>query len=151
MREIRYTMHFRGRMSPAATDSKLMRTTGSATSCTVSTIVGQSGLEADRKSSEGDLAFLESALRITGPDSFLEDGTIAFGDDSEHLLRFSTLGHGHFARSVEPGILAGTASWRVDGGQGQFAAASGYITSTFTLSESGELNDVHCGLIFLPE
>jgi len=97
------------------------------------------------------LAFLESALRITGPDSFQEDGTIAFGDDSEHLLRFSTLGHGYFERSVEPGILAGTASWKVDGGQGQFAAASGYISSTFTVSESGELNDVHCGLIFLPD
>ena len=144
MREIRYTMHFRGRMSPAVTESKLMRTTGSA-------IVRQSGVEADFQSSEGDLAFLESALRITGPDSFQEDGTIAFGDDSEHLLRFSTLGHGYFARSVEPGILAGTASWKVDGGQGQFAAASGYISSTFTVSESGELNDVHCGLIFLPE
>jgi hypothetical protein len=39
----------------------------------------------------------------------------------------------------------------VDGGTGQFNSATGFVTSAFTLSESGELSEYHCGLIFLPE
>jgi hypothetical protein len=42
------------------------------------------------------------------------------------------------------------ASWKVEGGDGQFAAARGFITSTFTIGDSGERSDFHCGLI-LPE
>jgi hypothetical protein len=38
----------------------------------------------------------------------------------------------------------------VAGGEGQFANAQGLITSNFTLSESGEVNDYHFGVIFLP-
>jgi hypothetical protein len=63
----------------------------------------------------------------------------------------STLGQGHVTAGLEPGTMAGTASWKVEGGEGQFAAARGFITSTFTISDSGERSDFHCGLIFLPE
>jgi hypothetical protein len=47
--------------------------------------------------------------------------------------------------------MAGSASWRIVSGEGQFAAARGFITSTFTINNSGEPSDFHCGLIFLPE
>jgi hypothetical protein len=151
MRKITYAMHFRGRTSLAAEDSNSLRATGSAASCVMSTTIRHSGMETDLKSSEGDLAFLDSNLRLTGPDSFQEEGTITFGGDSEHILRFSTLGEGHFSAGLEPGTMAGSASWNVEGGEGQFAAARGVITSAFTLSDSGELSDFHCGLIFLPE
>jgi hypothetical protein len=151
MQKIVYTMHFRGQMSPTATDSEALRTNGSATSCVVSTSIRSSGVETDLKASDGDLAFLESELRITGPDVFQENGTITFGDESEHSLRFSTIGQGHVTRDIEPGTMAGTASWKVEGGEGQFAAARGFITSTFTISGSGERSDFHCGLIFLPD
>ena len=96
-----------------------------------------SGVETSLKASEGDLAFLDSELRVTGPDSYQEDGTITFGDDNSNVLRFSTLGDGHFTTSIAPGTMAGSASWKVDGGEGQFAAARGFITSNFTLSEQG--------------
>src|ERR1700716_3882985 len=66
MRTILYTMHFRGRMSPAGMDSKLLRTSGSATSCVVSTTIGSTGVESELKASAGDLAFQDSALRVTG-------------------------------------------------------------------------------------
>ena len=151
MRTILYNMHFRGRMSSATADATALRTTGSATSCIVTTTVLPSGVETDVRSSQGDLAFLDSELRVTGEDSFQEDGTIVFGDDSEHALRFSTAGPGHLKSSPDPRTLAGTASCNIRGGRGQFAAASGFITSTFTLTDSGELNDFHSGLIFLPE
>jgi hypothetical protein len=150
MRKIVYTMHFRGQTS-AASDSEVLRTTGSATSCVMSTVIRPSGMQTDLKASDGDLAFLDSKLRVTGPDVFQEEGTITFGDDSEHVLRFSTVGQGHVAPGHEPGSMAGTASWKVESGEGQFASARGFITSTFTISGSGERSDFQCGLIFLPE
>jgi hypothetical protein len=39
--------------------------------------------------------------------------------------------------------------WRVDDGEGQFAGASGLITSNFTLSDTDEVIDNHFGLIFV--
>jgi hypothetical protein len=149
MRQILYTMHFRGQTSRAK-GSDVLRTTGSATSCVVSTVIRPSGLETDLHASDGDLAFIESELRVTGPDEFEEDGTITFGDEDEHVLRFSTVGQGHVTTGGEPNTMAGTASWKVDGGEGQFASARGFITSAFTISDSGERSDFHCGLIFLP-
>jgi len=151
MRQILYTMHFKGRTSRASPDSQLLRTIGSATSCVVSTVIRGSGVETSLQASEGDLAFLDSELRVTGPDSYREDGSITFGDDNANVLWFSTLGEGHFTSSIAPGTMAGSASWKVNVGEGQFAAAQGFITSNFTLSEAGELSDFHCGLIFVPE
>jgi len=145
-------LHFKGRTSRAAPDSESLRTVGSATSCVISTIIRGEGVESDLKASDdGGLAFLDSELRVTGPDSFRADGTITFGDTNQHLLCLSTLGEGHFTSSIHPGIVAGAVSWKIEGGAGQFDAAKGLITSTFTLSETGEFNDWHCGLIFLPE
>jgi len=138
-------------MAPVDAGSKLIRTTGSATSCTLSTMIRPSGMECDFTASGDDLAFLESALRITGPESFQEDGTVSLGDECEHVLRFSTLSDGHITAGLEPGAMAGTSSWKIEGGRGQFAAARGFISSTFTVSDTGELSDYHCGLIFLPE
>jgi hypothetical protein len=145
-------MHFKGRTSRAVPDSPVLRTIGSATSCVVSTLIRGSGVETSLQASEGDLAFLESELRVTGPDSYREDGTITFGDDDNpNVLRFTTQGDGHFTTNIAPGTMAGSASWKVDGGAGRFAAARGFITSNFTLNEAGELSDFHCGLIFVPE
>lgn len=151
MRTILYTMHFKGRISSAPSDSRSLRRTGSATSCTVTTTVLPSGVEADVHASAGDMAFLDSELRVTGSDSFQEDGVIAFGDDSEHLLRFSMIGEGHLTPCPDPGTMVGTVSCNIDSGEGQFAAARGLINSTFTLTDSGELNNFQSGLIFLPE
>jgi hypothetical protein len=109
------------------------------------------GVETNLKASDGDLAFMESELRLTGPEEFEENGEIAFGDDSEHVLRFSTAGMGHMVRGPEPGVMTGAASWKVEGGEGQFTDAQGFITSNFTIDESGERSDFHCGLIFVPE
>src|SRR5947209_10267220 len=71
MRKILYTMHFRGQTS-RTTDSEVLRTSGSATSCIVSTMIRPSGMESALQASDGELAFLESELRVTGPGSFQE-------------------------------------------------------------------------------
>ena len=151
MRRILYTMHFVGRTSHSSDSSKVLRTSGSATSCVVTTVVSPAGIQTDVRASQGDLAFFESELRITGVDEFQENGEITFGDDSEHVLKFSTQGQGHIAPHIEPGVVAGSASWKVDGGRGQFASAQGLISSTFTITNAGERSDFQCGLIFVPE
>jgi len=113
-------------------------------------MIGSSGVQTELQPFAGDLAFFESKLKMTGPDEFIEDGTITIGDDDEHLLRFSTLGPGHVARGLQPGTMAGAASWQIDGGKGQFAAARGLIGCTFTINDTGERSAFHFGLIFLP-
>jgi hypothetical protein len=115
------------------------------------TIVGPSGAETTLQPAAGDLAFEETEIHLTGQDAFEGSGTLAFGDEGEHSLRFSTSKSGQLGPSGVPGVLAGAVSWRVDGGAGRFALASGFITSTFTVTDSGELNEYHCGLVFIPE
>lgn len=151
MRQLVYAMHFRGQAARTGGDPKALRATSSATSCTVNTTIRPSGLDAELTAADGDLAFFESELRITGPDCFEESGFITFGDEADHVLRFSTLGQGHLTSGVAPGTMAGTVSWKVEGGAGQFARAQGFITSTFLLTDSGDLSDYHSGLILLPD
>lgn len=151
MRRLIYTMHFIGQTSRTAEDTEVYRTSGSAASCVIRTVVQPSGVQTDIQASEGDLAFFESELRVTGSGEFQEIGEVTFGEESENVLRFSTIGDGHLARDLEPGILAGSATWNVRGGEGQFTEARGFITSAFTINGSGERSDLQCGLIFLPE
>lgn len=149
MRKLLYTMHFRGRASLAAGERKSLRTTGTATSCIMTTAVAPSGVETEVKACEGDLAFLELQMHVNGDGSFREDGAIIFGEDDENVLRFSAIGEGHLSPVAQSGMVAGTVSCNITGGEGQFAGASGFISSNFTLTATGELNDFHAGLIFL--
>jgi hypothetical protein len=80
----------------------------------MSTMISQSGIRTDLTPSEGDLAFFESELCVTGRDEFKESGEITFGEGAEHVLRFSTGGRGHLNSGLEPGVIAGTASWIVE-------------------------------------
>lgn len=88
---------------------------------------------------------------MTGADEFVESGRIAFGEDSGHALLFSTVGLGHIIAGPADGIMTGTASWIIEGGEGQFRAARGLINSTFTIDDAGQRSDFQCGLIFLPD
>jgi hypothetical protein len=150
VQKILYTMHFVGRTSRTSESPDIIRTSGTATSCVFTTLVSTSGVQTDLRASEGGLAFFESELRMTGATEFEESGEIAFGDEGENVLRFSMRAHGHVQLDVGSGIMASSACWKVNGGSGQFAGAQGFITSTFTLSESGERSDYQCGLIFVP-
>jgi hypothetical protein len=150
LRKLLYTMQVRGRTSLVRGNSHPLRTTGSAVSCIINTVISQSGIRTDLAPSDGDLAFFESEIHLTGRDEFQESGEITFGDGAEHVLRFSTAGQGHMNSGLEPGVIAGTASWIVESGEGQFAAARGFITSNFTINASGERCDFLCGVIFLP-
>jgi len=151
MRKIFYTMHFRGKTSPSTADPKLLRTTASATGSVVITKIRASGVESELQASDGQLAFLESEIHLTGAASFQGSGTLSVGEESEHVLRFSVIDHGHFDPDIEPGTITGTSSWKIDGGEGQFSAARGFITSAFIITSSGEFTDYQLGLVFFPD
>jgi hypothetical protein len=151
MRQLIYTMHFRGQGSPSGEDVKVLRITSSGTSSTLETIVCPTGVETTLHAAPGDLAFLECELHLTGQDSFQGKGTLTFGEDGEHELRFATSHAGQLGPSAVPGVMAGSVSWRVDGGTGRFQSATGFLGSTFTLTDSGELSEYQCGLIFVAD
>jgi hypothetical protein len=148
MRQIIYSMHFQGRSSPLSSDEHTFKTTSSATSCTLRTTIDEAGVAGTHEAAEGDLAFVESEIHFTDHERFTERGVILFGEN--HSLRFSTVDNGHLEPSADPHTLAGAANWKVEGGEGQFAGATGLITSNFILSETGEINDYHFGVIFIP-
>ena len=148
MRRLIYTVQMRGRTSGTP---QSMRTTGSAASCALKTAISPSGVESELELSAGGFAFFESELQRTGPTQYLESGEITFGEPASHALRFSTASPGHFADGFEPHTIAGTASWRVESGTGQFAGARGFITSNFTLTSRGDRCDFLCGVLFLPD
>jgi len=151
MKKIFYTMHFRGQTSPVTSDTKVLRTTASATSSMVHTHIRENGIDSELQASDGQLAFLETEFHLTGAGSFQGSGTITLGDESEHVLQLRTIQEGHVNTAIEAGTMTATSSWKVEGGEGQFAAAQGFITSIFTLTASGEFTDYQLGLLFLPE
>jgi hypothetical protein len=151
MQQLIYVMHFRGQASASVEDAKVFRTTCSGTSCTIQTVVGPAGVESTLNANSGDLAFLETEIRPASKDAFEGQGSMTFGEDGDHELRFATIHPGHLASSGLAGVMEGSVSWHVSGGTGRFIAAKGLITSIFTLTDSGELSEYHCGLIFLPD
>jgi len=146
MKHVIYSMQFKGSAVPGG--EGVLKATTSATSCSIQSVIGDDGIEGTFHPAEGGLAFFESEVRLVGEHAFTETGTISFGDD-DHELRFSTVGQGHMGPSADEKYSAGTVTWKVDGGEGQFEGASGYITSNFLVTEEGEVTDYQFGVIFL--
>ncbi len=146
MKQIIYAMQFKGKAAPGDSPSVMKAATGAA-SATLTTVVGADGVHGKFEPAAGGKAEFESEVTLTGPTSFLEKGSIRFGGN--HRLRFSTVEHGYLGDSADAKLKSGAVMWRVEGGEGQFAGASGYITSNFTLSDAGEVIDNQFGVIFV--
>src|ERR1700677_1464519 len=147
MKQIIYAMQFNGQGGPGGAPNVLKATTTSPSS-TLTTVIGPEGVHGSVQPAAGGKASFESEVTVTGDTSFVESGSIRFGDGN-HSLRFSTVGQGYLGDSPEPKLKSGAVTWRVDGGEGQFAGASGYITSNFTLSDTGDVTDNQFGVIFV--
>ena len=145
MKQIIYAMQFKGKAGPSASPN-VMKASTSAPSTTLTTVIDADGVQGKIEPAPGAKAEFESDVTLTGETSFLEKGTIRFGE--RNRLQFSTVEHGYLGDSADPKLKAGAVMWRVDGGEGQFAGASGYITSNFTLSDAGEVTDNQFGVIF---
>ena len=147
MREVIYAMRFTGQATPVGSAGSVLKAATAAPSSTLSSTVGPDGLSGTLQPAAGGEAIFESEVTFTGETSFQEIGTIAFGG---HRLRFGTVGSGYLGASADPARRHGTVKRRVEGGEGQFAGASGLITSNFFVGADLSVTDHHFGVIFLP-
>jgi hypothetical protein len=149
VKELNYAMQFKGKAQPAnPADPDVLDIKATAESTVIRSAVGANGLNTNVQGAAGAFARFCSQLRMTGKGAFAEDGEITFGEGNS--LRFVTAQEGYVHRAAEPGLMAGAAIWRVEGGRGQFAGASGFITSNFYFNQAGELTDNQFGVIFVP-
>jgi hypothetical protein len=125
-----YSLEFRGHATPV--DPSVLLTRASAPCETV----GKDGE-----------ALLEARVTLLDNDEFELAGTVAFG--SQGALRFRSQGRGSIQASPEPGLRLGTAICDIDGGSGELESASGRITSSFLISDTGELTEHQVGLVFV--
>jgi hypothetical protein len=147
MRQMIYAMQFRGSAAPVEGQDGVLKAATTAPSCVITSSVGSSGVSATIARAPGGDASFTSTVTMTGETAFKEDGRIDFGDG--HAITFSTLGQGHLGPSADPKLSCGAVMWKVESGGGQFAGASGYITSNFSVSDTGEVVDHHFGVIFV--
>ena len=148
MREVIYTLRFTGKAAPVGTAGNMLKAATTAPSASFASRIGPDGLSSSSQPIDGNEATFASEVNFTGETSFLESGTIAFGNGN--TLQFSTVGSGYLGSSAEPGIIHGTVIWKVDEGTGQFAGATGLITSNFFVTEGLEVTDHHFGVLLLP-
>jgi hypothetical protein len=146
MKQIIYALQFTGKAGPGPS-ANVMKASTSASSTTIATEMGAEGVHASIKPAPGGKAEFESEVTVTGETSFLEKGSIRFGDVNR--LQFSSIERGYLGDSTDPKLKSGAVIWRVDGGEGQFAGATGFITSNFTLSDTGDVTDNQFGVIFV--
>jgi hypothetical protein len=97
-----------------------------------------------------DRASNENHAVHTSESTFTETGTISFdGGDGE--LEIATLNEGTLGPCPEPGVLHGAAVYRITGGDGRFAGATGLITTNFLLwPETGRFDERQAAVVFLP-
>jgi hypothetical protein len=148
MRQIVYAMRFTGQATPIGADGNVLRASTSSPSTAITSHVGADGLNGTIEAVPGGEATFTSEVTFTSETDFLETGTITFGNG--HQLRFGTVGQGYLGASVDPTRKHGTVMWRVESGEGQFAGASGLITSNFFVDGQLGVVDHHFGVLLLP-
>lgn len=148
MHTMLYAMRFTGQAEPVGDVGNVLRAATSAPSSTLTSRVGSDGLTSTLSPAPGEAASFVSEVTFIGETSFVEMGTIGFGDGN--TLSFSTVGRGYLAPSADPGRKHGAVMWQVDRGEGQFAGATGLITSNFFVDEQLGVEDHHFGVLLMP-
>jgi len=82
MKQIVYSMQFKGQAAPVAGSSTVLKAITNAPSSLVTTMVGPEGVSGSWKATAGDKASFESEVTITGETSFLESGSIRVDADT---------------------------------------------------------------------
>jgi hypothetical protein len=148
MKELVFALQFKGKAQPVAgTEGKLAAKT-SASSQILRTAVTAKGVQVKAKSRPGPRATFESEVQITGEGTFVESGRIGYSKAGR--LTFRTVGQGVLGPSAVDGVQRGAVIWEVSEGAGQFAGATGLITSNFTVGSKGEVVDNHFVRLFIP-
>ena len=148
MKELVFALQFKGKAGPVeGSDGKLAAKT-SAGGQVLRTAVTAKGLQVKSESKPGPRATFESEVSMTGEGSFVESGRISYGKAGK--VTFKTLGQGVLGPSPVNGVQRGAVIWEVTEGVGQFAGATGLITSNFTVGAKGEVVDNHYVRLYLP-
>lgn len=143
MKPVTYSLQFRGVAAQVAPGVLSLR--ASAPGGALTTVVDDDGgVHTSYEPAPGDEAVLEARM-VVSDDSFEAIGSINFG--ASHALRFRSRG-GRLQPTPDSHLRQGAAAGEVEGGIGQFANASGRITSNFFISDTGELTDHQLGLVF---
>ena len=129
MAELVFAMELHGSAAPVEGKEGVLKVTGTGTGA------------------KGETVNFESEVVITGS-IFKESGSIEYVGRGK--LTFDTIGDGHTTPSAISGLMSGGVVWQVSGGDGEFEGASGFITSNFTVNETGDLTDNQYVRIFLP-
>jgi hypothetical protein len=143
MKPVTYALQFRGVASQVAPGVLNLR--ASAPGGALHTVLVDDGVQSRYEPAAGDEALLEARM-VVSDDSFEAIGSVNFG--GSHAFHFRSRG-GRLAATPDSHLRQGTASGEVEGGIGQFANASGRITSNFFISDTGELTDHQLGLVFI--
>lgn len=124
-----------------------------ATSIQTKTHIGAEGVTSELKPLAGLSASLRNDFALNRDQTmFFEWGSISFGENVAELS-FESIGAGYLLGNLDPsqGFSIGTVMWRITGGSGFLAGATGAITSSFLIDlQSGELVDNQFHMIYLP-
>jgi len=148
MRELVFALQFTGSAGPVAGAEGRLRVKTAATSQTLRTTLKPDGIQAAIEGAGAGSAAFESEVQITGEGTFVESGTITYGDAGR--VSFRTVGQGVLGPSGQDGLQRGAVIWEVMRGEGRLAGATGLITSNFTVGAQGEVVDDHFARFFLP-
>ena len=148
MRELVFALEFRGKAGPVPGVDGRREARTTATSQTLSTLLGADGVVGRVEGRAGETAVLEARVQRFADGTFVEEGSIRYG--AAGGITFVTVGRGFVGPSPHEGSSAGGVVWRVTGGDGTFTLARGLITSNFTVTADGDVVDDHFARIYLP-
>jgi hypothetical protein len=148
MRELVFALEFRGSAGPVPGAEGRRRARTWASSQVFRTVFRSGDVQATVELEGDSVAILESEVQVTGEGTFVESGTISYGDAGR--ITFRTVGQGVTGPSAIAGLRHGAVIWEVTQGEGRLAGARGLITSNFTVGPDGRVTDDHFVRLFLP-
>jgi hypothetical protein len=111
-------------------------------------LLGSDGIQASVESAGAGSASFQSEVEIVGEGTFVESGTIQYGEAGK--VSFRTVGRGTLGPSPIADVQRGAVMWEVTGGDGRLAGAQGLITSNFTVGAKGEVVDDQFARLYVP-
>jgi hypothetical protein len=149
MKNLTFYLQFRRPAKVGAEDPPAV-----ASSAALTTIIGKNEVSARLTPVPGLTATLENSFALNQDGNlFFEWGSVTFGESGDRIT-FSSIGVGYLLGQPDPSspMQQGTVMWKVTGGSGFFANATGAIVSNFlVVPATGELIDNHLYLVYLPD
>jgi hypothetical protein len=142
MQRIVMTTHFEGEADPPSGEPP--QTDPRASSVALEAVM------ADGSPAGIDRASYANHAVFTSESTFAETGTIRY-DDGVGQLEIATASDGTLGPCAEPDVLHGAAVYRITGGRGRFAQATGLVTTNFLLwPATGRFEERQAASVFVP-